>query len=152
MLLEPGLKTYRTLVLTFYCNLSFTTIDGFLILRTFVMDQVIIISKTLINELFKFSNDDDDSTPNSMTFQNAKHIFVLALHSNISPTRQLTHKGLNLCGKLLHTLLVKTVYSRNSSCGLVYDTRLILKWKVATLKTIDYASLIISNMRFSSSP
>ena len=79
-------------------------------------------------------------------------MFVLATHLDFSPTKQLTLNGFNLCGKLLHTLLVKTVYSQNSSFELVTDGHLILMWKFASVKIIDYASLIISNMRFCSSP
>ena len=111
-----------------------------------------MISKTLINDLFRFSFDMEDSTPNSVALQNAKDMFVLASHFEFSPTKQHTHNGLNLCGKLLHTVLVKTTYSRNSSCELVTYMHLILMWKVASVKTIDYAFLNISNMRFCSSP
>ena len=69
-----------------------------------------------------------------MAFEHAKDMFVLSSHFDFSPTRQLTHNGLNLCGKLLHTHLVKTIYSRNSSCELISNAHLILKWKVATKK------------------
>ena len=87
-----------------------------------------------------------------MALQNAKDMFVLDSYSDFSPTKQLTHNSLNLCGKLLHTLLVRAVFSRNSSCKLVTDAHIILMWKVASIKTVDYASLIISTMRFCSSP
>ena len=93
-----------------------------------------------------------ESTPNFVALQNAKGMFVLASHFEFSPTKQLTHNGLNLCGKLLHTVLIKTIFSLNSSCELVIDAHLILMWKVSSVKTIDYASLIISTMRICSSP
>ena len=87
-----------------------------------------------------------------MALQNAKDMFTLDSYSDFSPTKQITHNGLNLCGNLLHNLLVRTVFSRNSSCELVTDAHFILMWKIASIKTIDYASLIISTMRFCSSP
>ena len=142
-LLDPGSVTYPILVKMFYCNLSFIIVDGYPALRSFVKGQEIVISKILINDLLKFSNVVDDSKPNSVTLQNAKDIFVLDSYSVISPTKQLTHNGLNLCGKLLHNLLVRTVFSHNSSCELVTDAHLILMWKVALIKAVDYASLII---------
>ena len=111
-----------------------------------------LISKTLINYFLKFSFDMEDSTPNSVALQNAKYVFVLASHSDFSLTKQLTHNGLNLCGKLLHTVLVKIVFSENSSGELVTDAYLILMWKVNSVKTVDYASLFISAMRFCSFP
>ena len=78
-------------------------------------------------------------------------IFILDSYSDFSPTKQLTHNGLNLCEKLLHNLLVRTNFSRNSSCELVTDAHLILMWKIASIRTVDYALLIISSMRFCSS-
>ena len=87
-----------------------------------------------------------------MALQNAKDMFVLDSYYDFSPTKQLTHNGLNLYGKLLHTLLVRSVFSRNLSCELVTYAHLILMWKVASIKTVDYTSLIISTMRFCSSP
>ena len=140
-LLDPSSVTYPILVKIFYYNLSFISVDGYPALRSFVKGQEIVISKTLINDLLKFSFDVDDSPLNSVALQNAKDIFVLASYSDFSPIKQLTHNGLNVCGKLLHTLLVKTVFSRNSSCELVIDAHLILMWKVAFIKTIDYAPL-----------
>ena len=148
---DLGSISYPIFVKIFYCNLSSIIVNRFSALRSFVKGHEIIISKTLINELFKFSTDIEDFTPNSIAFQNAKDMFVLASHSNFSPTRKLTHNGLNLCGNF-YTLLVKTVYSRNSSCKLVSDAHLILMRKVTTVKTIDYVSLILSNMHFCSSP
>ena len=127
-------------------------VDGFPTLRSFVKGQEIVISKTLINDLLKFSNVSDDSTPNIVALQNAKDMFILDSHSDFSPTKQLTHNALNLCGKLLHSLLVKTVFPHNSSCEHVTDAHLILIWKIVSLKNVDYASLIISTIRFCSSP
>ena len=75
-------------------------------------------------------------------------MFVLASYSDFSPPKQLTHNGLNLLGNLLHTLHVKTVFSHNSYCELVTDAHLILMWKVASIKIVDYTSLIISTMHF----
>ena len=95
-----------------YCNLSFIIVDGFPTLRSFVKGKDIVISKILINDLFKFSHNMEDSTPNFVAFQNAKGICVLASHSDFSPTWQLTHNGLNWFDKLPHTLFVKIVYSR----------------------------------------
>ena len=118
--------SYPTLVKILYCNISFITKDGFLALRSYVKSQDIIISKTLINELFKFSNVIDDSTPNSIAFQNAKDMFVLSSHLNFSPTRQLTHNGLTLSYKLFHNLIAKIVFSKGTSCELVSDSHLIL--------------------------
>ena len=135
----------------FYCNLSFTVIDGFPALRSFVKGREIVISQTLINDLLKFSNVTDDSTPNIVELQNAKNMFILDSHSDFSSTRQLTHNALNLCGKLLNNLLVRTVFSRNSSCELVTDAHLVLMWKIASLKNADYASLIFSTIRLCSS-
>ena len=86
-LLDLGSVTYPSLVKMFYCNLSFITADGFPALRSFVKGQEIVISKTLINDLLKFSFDIEDSTPNSVVLQNAKDIFVLASHSDFSPTK-----------------------------------------------------------------
>ena len=86
-----------------------------------------------------------------MALQNAKDMFTLDSYSDFSPTKQITHNGLNLCGNLLHNLLVRTVFSRNSSCELVTDAHFILMWKIASIKTVDYASLIISTMCFCSS-
>ena len=149
--MDPSSITYPILVKIFYCNLSFKTVDGYSALRSFVKGQEIVISKILINDLLKFSFELNDSTPNSMALQSAKDMFVLDSYSDFSPTKQLTHNGLNLCEKLLHTL-VRTVFSHNSSCELVIDAHLILMWKVASLKTVDYASLIISTMHFCSSP
>ena len=140
-LLNLSSVTYPILVKILYCNFSFITVDGYPALRSFFKGQEIVISKTLINDLLKFSFDVDDSPLNSVALQNAKDIFVLASYSDFSPIKQLTHNGLNVCGKLLHTLLVKTVFSRNSSCELVIDAHLILMWKVAFIKTIDYAPL-----------
>ena len=70
-LLDAGSVSYRTLVKIFYCNLSFIAVDGFSTLRSYVKGQEIVVTKTLINELFKFSNVVNDSTPNSIAFQNA---------------------------------------------------------------------------------
>ena len=120
----------------------------FLALRSYVKGRELVITKTLINELFKFSNVADDSTPNSVAFQKEKDMFVLSSHLEFSPIRQLTHNGLTLSGKLLHNLIVKIVFSKGTSCYLVSDSHLILMWKIAARKLIDYASLIISTMRF----
>ena len=90
-----------------------------------------LLSKTLINELFKFLNVIDDSSPNSFAFQNAKGMFVLSSHLDFSPTRQLTHNGLTLSGKLLHNSIAKIVFSKGTSCELVSDSHLILMWKIA---------------------
>ena len=150
-LLDSGSVSYPTLVKIFYYNLSFITVDGFLALRSYVKGQEIVVTKTLINELFKFSNVVDDSTPNFIAFQNAKDMFVLSSHLDFSPTRQLTHNGLTSLGKLLHNLIAKIVFSKGTSCELVSNCHLILIWKIAARKSIDYASLIISTMRFCSS-
>ena len=109
-----------------------------------------MITKTLINELFKFSNVVDDSTPNSIVFENAKDMFVLSSHLDFSLTRQLTH-CLTLSGKFLHCLIAKIVFSKGTSCDLVSNSYLILMWKIDARKPIDYASLIISTMRLCSS-
>ena len=98
-----------------------------------------------------FFSDMEDSTPNSVALQNAKDMFVLASHSDFSPTKQLTHNCLSLCGNLLHTVLIKTVFSQNSSCELVTYAYLIPMWKVASVKNVNYASLIISTKHFCSS-
>ena len=148
MLLTPGSITYPTLVKVFYSNLSFTMADGNQSLRSFVKGKEIIISKTLINDLFKFSHDDDDRTPHIVALQNAKDLFLLESYSNFSSVKQLTHNALNLSGKLLHYILVRTIFSRNSSCELVTDAHLILMWKIASLKSVDFASIIFSTMRF----
>ena len=79
--------SYPTLVKIFYCNLSFITLDGFPALRSYVKGQEIVITKSLINELFKFSNIVDDSTPNSLAFEKAKDMFALSSHFDFSPTR-----------------------------------------------------------------
>ena len=76
MLLNPGSVSYPILVKIFYSNLSFIMIDGHQALRSFVKGQEIIVSKTLMNDLFKFSNE-DDKTPNILALQNAKDIFIL---------------------------------------------------------------------------
>ena len=149
--MDPGFGTYLILVKIFYCNLSFTVVDGYSALRSFVKGKEIVIFKTLINDLLKFSNVVDDSTPNSVALRNTKDMFILDFYSDFSPTKQLTHNGLNLCEKLLHNLLVRTNFSRNSSCELVTDAHLILMWKIASIRTVDYALLIISSMRFCSS-
>ena len=65
-LLDLGSVSYPTLVKIFYCNLSFITLDGFPALRSYVKGQELVIIKTLINELFKFSNVADVSTQNSV--------------------------------------------------------------------------------------
>ena len=140
-LLDPGSVIYPILIKIFYCNFSFITVDGYPALRSFVKGQEITISKTLINDKLKFSFDVNDSTPNSVALQNAKDMFVLASYSDFSTTKQLIHNGLNLCGKLLHTLLVKIVFSRNSSCELITDVHLILMWKVASIKLLIMAPL-----------
>ena len=85
-------------------------------------------------------------------FKIPKICLFLPLILIFSPTKKLTHNGLNLCGKLLHTVLVETVFSRNSSCELVTNAHIILIWEVAFVKTVDYTFLIISTMRFCSSP
>ena len=126
-------------------------IDGNQALRSFVKGQVIIISKTLLNDLLKLSNDVEDKTPNILALQNAKDMFILESYSDFSSVKQLTHNALNLCGKLLHNILVKTIFSRNSSCELVTNAHLILMWKIASLKIVYYASVIFSTMRFCSS-
>ena len=102
-LLDPSSMSYPTLVKIFYCNLSFITLDGFpALLRSYVKDQELVITQTIINEFFKFSNVVDDSTPNSIAFQIAKDMFVSSSHLDFSPTRQLTHNGSTLSKKLLH--------------------------------------------------
>ena len=136
-MLDPGSVSYPTLVKIFYYNLSFIIKDGFPALRSYVKGQEIVITKSLINELFKFSNPVDDPTPNSIAFQNAKDLFVLSSHLDFSPTRQLTHNGLTLSGKLLHNLIAKIVFSKGTSCELVSDSHLILMWKIAARKSID---------------
>ena len=84
--------------------------------RSYVKGHDIIVSKTLINELFKFSNNIDDQTPNSVGFH------------DFSPIRQLTNNGLNLNVKLLHNLIAKSyipkvlrrswfLTTNSSSCG-----------------------------------
>ena len=83
-LLDPRSVSYPTLVKLFYYNLSFIAKDGFPALRSFVKGQEIVITKTLINELFNFSNVVDDPTPNSIAFQNAKDLFVLPSHLFLS--------------------------------------------------------------------
>ena len=95
----------------------------------------------------QFSNVVDDSTSNSIAFENAKDMFVLSSHLNFSPTRQLTHNGLTFSWKLLQGLIANIVYSKGTSCELVFDSHLILMWKIAARKSIDYASLIISTLR-----
>ena len=117
--------SYPTLVKIFYCNLSFITLNGFPALRSYIKGQEIVITKTLINELFKFSNVVDDSTPNSIAFEIAKDMFVLSSHLEFSPTRQLTHDGLTLSRKLLHILVAKIVFFKGTSCELVSDSHLI---------------------------
>ena len=109
-LLDPGSVPYPTLVKIFYSNLSFITKDGFPTLRSYVKGQEIVITKTLINELFKFSNVIDDSTPNSIAFQNDKDMFVLSSHLDFSQNRHLTHDGLTLSGKLFHNLIAKSYF------------------------------------------
>ena len=111
-MLDPGSVSCPTLVKIFYCNLSFITKYGFPALRTYVKGQEIVITKTLLNELFKFSNVIDDSTPNSIAFQNAKDMFVLSFHLDFSPTRQLTHNRLALSGKLLTIWLQKSYFPK----------------------------------------
>ena len=104
-LLDPRFVSSPTLVKIFYCNLFFITLDGFSALKSYVKGQEILITKTLINELFKFSNVVDDSTPNSIAFENAKYMFILPSHLDFSSSRQLTHNGLTLPGKLLPSLI-----------------------------------------------
>ena len=101
--------------------------------------------------MLKFSNVADATTPNILALQNAKDMFILDSYSDFSSTTKLTHNALNLCGKLLHNILVRTVFSRNSSCELVTDAHLILMWKIASFENVDYASLIFSTIRFCSS-
>ena len=60
-LLDPRSVSYPTLVKMFYCNLSFISLDGFPALRSYVKGQEIVVTKTLRNELFKFSNVVDES-------------------------------------------------------------------------------------------
>ena len=151
MLLSPGSSTYPALVKVFYSNLSFTLVDGNQVLRSFVKGQELIITKTLINDIFKFSHETDDKTPNILALQNAKDMFILESYSDFSSVKQLTHNALNLYGKLLHYILVRTVLSRNSSCELVTDAHLILMWKIDSLKNIVFSSVIFSTMRFCSS-
>ena len=148
MLLSPGSTTYPTLVKVFYSNLSFVMIEGEHALRSFVKGQEIVISKTLMNDIFKFSHKSDDQTPNILALQNARDMFILESYSDFSSTKQLTHNALNLNGKLLHYILVRTVFSRNTSCELVTDAHLILMWKIASLKNVDFSSIIFSTMRF----
>ena len=75
MLLSPGSSTYPALVKVFYSNLSFILINGSQALRSFVKGQEIIISKTLMNDLFKFSHEADDKIPNILALQNAKDMY-----------------------------------------------------------------------------
>ena len=124
--------SYPTLVKIFYCNLSFITLDDSLALRSYFRGQELVINKTLINKLFKFSNVVDDTTPNSIAYQNAKDLFVLSSHLDFSPTRQLTHNGLTVSGKLLHNLIAKIVFSKETSFELVSDSHLILMWILLT--------------------
>ena len=51
---DPSSTSYPILVKIFYCNLSFTVIDGSPALRSFVKGQEIVISKTLVNDILKF--------------------------------------------------------------------------------------------------
>ena len=148
LLLNPGFISYPTLVRIFYSNLSFIIENGNQILRSFMKGKEIKISKTLINDLLKFSHADDDKTPHILALQNAKDLFLLESYSNSSSVKQLTHNALNLSGKLLHYVLVRTVFSRNSSCELVTDAHLILMWKIASMKNVDFAAIIFSTMRF----
>ncbi|XP_057534407.1 uncharacterized protein LOC130812813 [Amaranthus tricolor] len=64
MLLNPSSTSYPILGKIFYSNLSFIMIDGNSALRSFIIGQEIIISKTLVNDMLKFSNVADDTTPN----------------------------------------------------------------------------------------
>ena len=86
-LLDPGSVSYPILVKIFYCNLSFTIVDGYSALRSFVKGQEIVISKTLINDLLKLSNVVNNSRPNSMALQNDKDMFILDSHSDFSPAK-----------------------------------------------------------------
>ena len=147
-LLNPGSKTYPCLVKFFYSNLSTRFENGEQILRSFIKGQEILISKTLMNDIFEFSHKTDDQTPNIIALQDAKDMFLLESCADFSSTKQLTHNALNLNGKLLHYILVRTVFSRNSSCELVTDSHLILMWKIASMKNIDFSSIIFSTMRF----
>ena len=88
MLLNPGSTTYPALVKVFYSNLSFTLIDGNQALRSFVKGQEIIISKTLMNDLLKFSHEANDKTPNILALQNAKDMFILESYSDFSSVKQ----------------------------------------------------------------
>ena len=97
---------------------------------------------------FEFSHKTDDQTPNIIALQDARDMFLLESCADFSSTKQLTHNALNLNGKLLHYILVRTVFSRNSSCELVTDSHLILMWKIASMKNIDFSSIIFSTMRF----
>ena len=106
MFLSPGSTTYPTLVKFFYSNLSFILINGEQALRSFVKGQEIIISKTLMNDIFKFSHKADDDTPHILALQNAHDMFLIESYSDFLSSKQLTHNGLNLCGKLLHYILV----------------------------------------------
>ena len=139
--------SYPILVKIFYCKFSFTVIDGSPALRSFVEGQD-ILSKTLVNDILKFSNDVDDSTPNILALQTAKDMFILDSYSDFSSTKQLTHNALNLCGKLLHNVLLRTFFSRNSSCEIFTNAHLILMGKIASLKNVHYASLIFFNNTF----
>ena len=87
MLLNPSSTSYLILVKIFYSNLSFTMIDGNPALRSFVKGQEIIISKTLVNDLLKFSNVVDETTPNILALQNAKDMFILDSYSDFSSTK-----------------------------------------------------------------
>ena len=148
MLLCPGSKTYPCLVKFFYSNLSMLFEDAEQVLRSFVKGQEILISKTLMNDILNFSHKLDDQTPNLLALQDAKDMFVLESYADFSSTKQLTHNALNLNGKLLHYILVRTVFSRNTSCELVTDSHLILMWKISTMKNVDFSSIIFSTMRF----
>ena len=87
MLLNLGPTSYPILVKIFYSNLSFTMIDGNPTLRSFLEGQEIIISKTLVNDLLKFSNVVDETTPNILALQNAKDMFILDSYSDFSSTK-----------------------------------------------------------------
>ena len=78
-LLDSGSVSYPTLVKIFYCNLSFITLDGFPALRSYVKGQELVITKTQINELFKFSNVVYDSTPNSIASKTLRIYFFYPL-------------------------------------------------------------------------
>lgn len=98
-LLDPGITTYPFFVKFFYCDLSFHSKIGFVVLKSLLNGQEISISSTFLDELFYLNSKFYDATPSIQALQHAEDMFLIS-SSIYSPTQKLlTHYSLTVIKK-----------------------------------------------------